>query len=25
VEFRDVLPRTSTGKVDRVRLAEDGK
>jgi amino acid adenylation domain-containing protein len=25
VEFRDVLPRTSTGKVDRVRLAEDGR
>jgi acyl-CoA synthetase (AMP-forming)/AMP-acid ligase II len=25
VEFRDVLPRTSTGKVDRVRLAEHGK
>jgi amino acid adenylation domain-containing protein len=24
VEFRDVLPRTSTGKVDRVRLAEPG-
>jgi acyl-CoA synthetase (AMP-forming)/AMP-acid ligase II len=25
VEFRDVLPRTSTGKVDRVRLAEHGR
>ena len=25
VEFRDVLPRTSTGKVDRVRLAGDGR
>ena len=24
VEFRDTLPRTSTGKVDRVRLAEHG-
>jgi acyl-CoA synthetase (AMP-forming)/AMP-acid ligase II len=24
VEFRDALPRTSTGKVDRVRLAEHG-
>jgi acyl-CoA synthetase (AMP-forming)/AMP-acid ligase II len=24
VEFREVLPRTSNGKVDRVRLAEHG-
>jgi acyl-CoA synthetase (AMP-forming)/AMP-acid ligase II len=23
VEFREVLPRTSTGKVDRVGLAEE--
>jgi L-proline---[L-prolyl-carrier protein] ligase len=25
VEFRDVLPRTANGKVDRVQLAEHGK
>jgi acyl-coenzyme A synthetase/AMP-(fatty) acid ligase len=25
VEFCEVLPRTSTGKVDRVRLAEHGQ
>jgi acyl-CoA synthetase (AMP-forming)/AMP-acid ligase II len=25
VEFREALPRTSNGKVDRVRLAEDGR
>jgi acyl-CoA synthetase (AMP-forming)/AMP-acid ligase II len=25
VEFRDALPRNANGKVDRARLAEQGK
>jgi len=25
VEFLEALPRTSTGKIDRARLAEHGK